>query len=92
MECSQITLTKHMLLRMQQRQIPPSAVYDVVRNGDVIETREEEGERVHVLLGFPEGRALHVAVIRDPETGICKVKTAYDPDPSEWTANFRRRR
>ena len=75
---------------MQQRQIPPSAVFDVIRNGEIIEQREEEGDIVYLLIGFPNGRPLHVAVVR--EGRVCKVKTAYDPDSTEWTAGFRRRR
>ncbi len=51
MECAGFSLTKHLLYRMQQRQITPSAVFDVVRNGEVIEVREEEGETVHLMLG-----------------------------------------
>ena len=77
MECAQIRLTKHVLHRMQQRQIPPAAVYEIVRNGEIIEERDEEGEIVYLLLGFPEGRALHVA---------------YEPDQTEWAAGLRRRR
>ena len=75
---------------MQLRQIPPSAIFEVVRNGEVIEERDEEGETVYLVLGFPEGRALHVAVVREGD--LCKVKTAYEPDPTEWTAGLRRRR
>jgi hypothetical protein len=75
---------------MQQRQIPPSAVFDAVRNGELIEERDEEGEIVYLLLGSPEGRAIHVAVVREGE--LCKVKTVYEPDPAEWTAGYRRRR
>lgn len=92
MDCRRIFLTKHLLYRMQQRQIPPSAIFDVIANGEIIEERDEQGEFVYVLLGYPGGRALHVAVIREPQTGLCKVKTAYDPDPNEGSAGFRRRR
>ena len=77
---------------MQERQIPPAAVLDVVANGEVIEERDEQGEKIYVLLGSPSGRTLHVVVIYRPETGECNVKTAYDPDPNEWSAGFRRRK
>lgn len=90
MECIRISLTKHVLYRMQQRQIPPSAVYETVRNGEIVEERDDEGETVYLLLGFPEGRALHVAVVREGD--LCKVKTAYEPDSTKWAAGFRRRK
>lgn len=92
MECTKTALTKHLLYRMQQRQISPSAIFDVVRDGEIIEESEDSGEMVYLVLGYPDGRAMHVSVIQEPDTGICKVKTAYEPEPSEWTADFRRRR
>jgi hypothetical protein len=90
MECARIRLTEHVLYRMQLRQIPPAAIFQVVREGEIIEEREEKGDIVSLLLGFPGGRALHVAVVREGD--VCKVTTAYEPNPTEWTAGFRRRR
>ena len=92
MDCRRIVLTKHVLRRMQERQIPPSAVFEVVANGEVIEERDDDGEKVYVLLGFPSDRALHVVVSARPQTGECNVRTAYEPDPNEWSAGYRRRK
>jgi hypothetical protein len=92
MDCRRIVLSKHVLRRMQERQIPPSAVVDVVENGELIEERDDEGQKVYLLLGFPSGRALHVVVIRRSESGECYVRTAYEPHPNEWGARFRRRK
>jgi len=92
MDCRRIVLTKHVLRRMQERQIPPSAVFEVMANGELIEARDDDSEKVYVLLGFPSGRALHVVVSQRSRTGDCNVRTAYEPDANEWSAGFRRRK
>ncbi|MSO89161.1 MAG: DUF4258 domain-containing protein [Rhodospirillaceae bacterium] len=92
MDCRRIVLTKHVLRRMQERRIRPSAVFEIVAEGGVVEERHDIGEDVCVLLGFPDGRALHVVVSRNPLTAECNVKTVYYPNPDEWNAGFRRRR
>jgi hypothetical protein len=92
MDCERTIFTKHALRRMQQRQIPPSAVLDVIERGEIIEERVDEGDKVFTLLGFSSGRALHIVVCRTPPSRDCIVKTAYDPYPEQWRAGFRRRK
>lgn len=77
---------------MQERHINFASVRAIVESGEIIETRDEQDETVYVLLGNAGGRALHVVIAPRSDTRECNVKTAYDPDPNEWTAEFRRRK
>jgi hypothetical protein len=43
--------------------------------------RDEAGQPIHVVWGIPKGR-----------TSPAVVVTAYRPDPTKWTADFRHRR
>ena len=45
-----------------------------------------------LLLGFPQGEALHVVVGFDQESGTVHIITAYRPNPSLWSDDFRIRR
>lgn len=92
MHCTQIILNKHLLRRLIERALRPLDILAVVNGGEVVESREDNGETVYVLLGSPSGRALHVVLSRSGRTGECVVITAYYPDLQQWNAGFRRRR
>jgi uncharacterized DUF497 family protein len=92
MKPGRVVLTKHALRRMQERHISFADVSAIIEQADIVETRDEFGQKVYVLLGYAEGRALHVVVAQYPDQDVCHVRTAYDPDPNEWSAGFRRRK
>ena len=77
---------------MFEKSISEVEVRDVIENGEVIERREEFDTYIVLMLGFPQHRPLHV-VATEPNTQSEQVIiTVYEPDPSRWTDNFRRRR
>jgi len=45
-----------------------------------------------VVLGFDEGRPVHVVVARDGGTALCHIVTVYRPDPDVWGDDFKTRR
>ena len=92
MDCTQVILKRHLLRRLIERALRPVDILAVIQSGEVVESREENGETVYVLLGSPSGRALHVVLSRHTQTGHCEVITAYYPDLLQWNAGFRKRR
>jgi hypothetical protein len=65
----------------------------VLQYGEVIdEYKEDTPFPSYLVLGFAEGRALHVIVAVEWDNQKCHIITAYDPDPSLWETDFRKRR
>jgi hypothetical protein len=71
--------------------ISRSEVEAVVVGGDVIEDYPED-VRGHscLMMGAPEGRALHV--VCSPKADYLAVITVYLPDPAHWSSNARERK
>ncbi len=93
MYCEEIYFSGHALTRIFERAIRSEDVACVVRSGGTI--REYPDDIPHpsfLILGFVEGRAIHVVVAKDQATGVCIIVTAYEPDPSLWTDDFLTRR
>ncbi len=91
MECDRLLFSGHAIRRMQQRQIGFQDVLSVVQRGEIILEWIDEGEPARLMLGFPQGRPLHVLLaLRAPQT-TCLVVTIYEPDPGEWTPDFKRK-
>lgn len=75
-----------------QRMISSHEVEDVVAQGELIEDYPND-PRGHscLILGFGEaGRAVHV--VCSPKDEYLAIITAYLPDPTQWSDDFRRRR
>lgn len=93
MICGKITFTEHALIRMFEREIGRAEVREVVERGDTIASYPDDNPYPNfLLLGFPNGRALHVvlALQREAEHGI--VVTVYEPERRLWEEDFRKRR
>jgi hypothetical protein len=80
-----IELTAHAFERMFERGISVAAVTDVLMTGVEIETYDTGG----LVLGYVADRPLHVAYATT-QTGTLVI-TTYWPDPTRWTADFRKR-
>ena len=89
---STIEVTSHILLRFRQRGITYVEIKEALLTGEMIEDYPDSYPYPSCLvLGrSAAGRALHIVV------GISETKlwliTAYEPDPSEWSPDFKRRR
>ena len=93
MNCDEIILTRHAFVQMFAREITPDAVREVISIGQVVEHYPDDRPYPsQLMLGFIEGRAIHVVVARDQASGRCYVVTAYPPDPERWEPDFTRRR
>lgn len=92
-ECRLIRFSRHAIERMFSREIPPDIVSQIVLGGEVVADYPDDSPHPSVLLlGFQEGRPVHVVVAHDEISGVCHVVTVYRPDPELWTADFKSRR
>ena len=93
MQCTSITYSGHVLLRMFARAVTTAMVEDVIKNGVVIEDYPADFPYPSCLiLGHVGTGPLHVVVAQDPANGTCIAVTAYVPDPARWSADFKTRR
>ena len=91
-EDDSIEVTGHMLLRFHQRNISYFEIKEVILNGEIIEDYPEDYPYPSCLVfGYTvKGRVLHV-VVGLGDTKLWLV-TAYEPDPAQWSSDFKRRR
>lgn len=93
MDCDRILFSRHAVQRMFERDIPQAAIVDTLRTGALVETYPDDHPYPScLLLGWHDGRPLHVVAAREPATRTCIVITTYIPDPALWDDGFRSRR
>ena len=93
MNCESVRYSRHAFERMFQRGIPPDAILECIRFGEVIASYPEDAPYPStLLLGFAGGLPVHVLVARESGTGRCHVVTVYRPDPELWSSDFKTRR
>ncbi|AEH45816.1 hypothetical protein Thein_1962 [Thermodesulfatator indicus DSM 15286] len=87
-----LLFSRHALEKMRERKISVEEVKKTISSGETIkEYRHDKPFPSRLVLGFPEGRPLHVVLAEDPE-GVKYIITVYEPDPSLWEDGFRRRK
>lgn len=93
MECERVVFSGHAVQRMFQRGISHGAVLAVLAEGEVIaEYADDTPYPSRLLLGFVEGKPIHVVAAVEGSTGACVVVTAYEPSDQQWGTDFRTRR
>ena len=93
MDCKTLKLTLHAYERILERAIKTEDIFNVVETGEIIEAYQSDKPYPSCLiLGYCEGKPLHVVVAKDEGTGICFVITSYEPEPTLWRNDFRKRR
>lgn len=88
-----LTFRIHAIQRMFERQISPEDVRFAVESGETIqEYPDDTPYPSRLILGWKSQRPIHV-VVADNEPGNEKiVVTVYEPDPNQWTDDFKRRK
>jgi hypothetical protein len=77
---------------MESREISVSDVLHVLAFGEQIEQYPDDTPFPSVLMvAWVRERPLHVVAARDAANDVTYVVTAYQPDSSEWDADFRQR-
>lgn len=80
----------HAVRRMAERGIREEDVARIIVDGKEIESYpEDEPYPSRLLLGWVEGRPIHVVMAQADREII--VITVYEPDPALWEAGFERR-
>jgi hypothetical protein len=78
---------------MFERDLTSDAILGVIRDGDpMADYPNDQPYPSCLMLGFVAGDPAHVVVARDSKSGRCFVVTAYQPDPTLWEDDFRKRR
>jgi hypothetical protein len=92
-EQGQLVFRSHAIRRMFQRQIGVDAIRGIILVGEVIEDRPGDlPYPSRLMLGFVNGRPIHVVVADDREAGTTIIVTVYEPERSLWQPSFKRRR
>jgi hypothetical protein len=93
MNCSCVLFTGHALRRMFQRGLGKNDIIEVLKAGECIaEYPEDRPYPGYLVLGFAGSWPVHIVVARNVADETCYVVTAYVPDRSLWSDDFRIRR
>ena len=90
---SRLVFRVHAIQRMYQRDVSEPEVRNVITTGEVVEDYPDDVPYPsRLVLGWHGTRPLHVVVADNVEDQENIVITVYEPDPTEWEADFKRRR
>jgi hypothetical protein len=65
----------------------------VIESGEVIEGYPDDTPYAsRLILGWRQRRPLHVVAADNPDEGETIVITVYEPNPSEWETDFKKRK
>jgi len=93
MEADRIEFRVHAAQRMFERRISAQDVRTVLKTGVVIEDYADDAPYPsRLILGYANGRALHVVVATNPENNIDIIITVYEPNTDIWESDLKRRR
>jgi hypothetical protein len=88
-----LTFRVHAIHRMYQRRISEGEVRNVIETGETIEDYPDDFPYPsRLVLGWHGPRPIHVVVADNNSEQEYIVITVYEPDPSEWEADFKRRK
>jgi len=88
----EIIFRVHAVQRMFERKISKEDVQQILQTGEVIEDYPTDWPYPsRLILGWTEQRPLHVVAAYNTAEEQIIIVTVYEPDPAQWTADFRRR-
>ena len=93
MEYNRIIFSGHAIQQMFHREITKNDVIKVIDNGQIISDYPEDKPYPSCLiLGFTNGKPVHVVFALNNKSKVGIVVTAYIPDFNLWTKDFKSRR
>ena len=93
MKCEKYYFSGHAVQRMFEKRISKSDVLEVVTGGTIInEYPDDQPFPSMLVLGFVKEQPVHVVLAIDQDSQTCHIITAYRPDRSLWTDDFKLRR
>lgn len=88
-----LTFRSHAVRRMFERAVSLDEVHAVVANGETIaDYADDVPYPSRLVLGWIDGRPLHVVAAYNESDDETIVVTVYEPDPAAWDADFRRKK
>jgi hypothetical protein len=83
----------HAIQRMFERRISEKSVLQAIELGETIEDYSLEMDLPgRLILGFQGKRPIHAVISENQERNEITVITVYNPDPDQWSKDFRSRR
>jgi hypothetical protein len=93
MNCEQIIFSQHAVQRMFERGIQTNAIRAIIESGEVIgDYPDDQPFPSYLVLGYVEGRPIHVVIAIDAISQRCYIITAYIPDLDIWHPDFKTKR
>jgi hypothetical protein len=93
MRYAKLVYRAHAVRRMFQRGISAAHVRQALEKGKIVEVNPDDVPwPSYLVLGFPNGRPLHVVAADDISARTTVIITVYWPDPRRWDKTFRHRR
>lgn len=87
-----LTYRKHAIMRMFERGISDLDIRSVLSNGEVIMYyQDDQPYPSQLLLGWVQDKPIHVLTAKTEEDETLII-TAYQPDPTIWENDFKRKR
>ncbi len=82
----------HAIQRMFQRYVTKADVQHIVTTGETIEEYPNDTPYPsRLMLGWRGVRPLHIVIAENKADDEIIVITVYEPDPIQWSADFRER-
>ena len=83
----------HATRRIMQRRIRASHIRRVLEYGEMIESYPNDTPYPsRLILGWIDGKPLHIVVADDPSLEVTFIITVYEPDPNLWETDFKQRK
>lgn len=93
MDCKRVVFSGHAIQRIFERGISRDDALIVIAQGETIaEYSDDKPYPSRLVLGFLEGKPLHVVLASDEAAGVCIVVTVYEPTLEQWNSDFRTRK
>jgi hypothetical protein len=92
MSIQKIAYRLHAVQRMFERKISAEEIRYVLEMGEVIEEYPDDTPYPsRLILGWYKGRLIHVVAADNTSDDEMVIITVYEPDPSEWDLDGRKR-
>ncbi len=89
----QVIYQRHAVERMARRGVSEEEVMHALLTGETIQVYPDDTPfPSELILGWREGRPLHIVVATDTRRQRKIVITVYEPHPGQWEADFRRKK
>lgn len=90
---SEIIFRGHAVQRMFERRISEDDVRSVLTSGEIIETYpDDQPYPSSLILGWSEGRPLHIVAATNEKDRETVIITVYEPDQNLWDRKMKARR